>query len=461
MAALRIRWRVVCGRLPAAFALVFVLAVIPACGPREGRSPQASSRELSSAEIDSLFQAGMNDLRGKRIYPGLWKLQCVLHEDSTHAGAHRTLGLHAYSTQDYATCARHLEVVAAARPLDPTEAATLGDSYNQEGRHQAADSLFAGLLEGAENLPRLLEARSFAKLKLGEIDSALAMAQRAVELDPSLESARLTLVELYQSRGEFAESGRVLAAAPPGRSVSASHGSAPRDSASREAASHGFAPRDSARFFVIHARAEDEAGHASAARAHYEAAIRVDPQNPDASFHLARLLKRTGDVEGARIAAERHRLALQAATTRTAARAMTELVNAAHEWESGRTEEAVRLLEAASASDPQEPHLRAALSVLAPRAGVAAADRSPAAPGAASDPRFIFLTARELRHRGTPQFAAKLFEAASQLLPGNAEAIYSWAIALAEAGDWNAATQAAAALERGAPGSGLDRGATP
>ena len=97
---------------------------------------------------------------------------------------------------------RDLEKAAAEKPNDASTLGLLGDAYVQTGQYAKAENV----LERALRIdPTVAEADvrynlGFAKLKLGKIDEAIPLLQKAAQLDPKDPDTQEGLSEAYQAK---------------------------------------------------------------------------------------------------------------------------------------------------------------------------------------------------------------------------------------------------------------------
>jgi tetratricopeptide (TPR) repeat protein len=414
-------------------------------GTPEGRAAAAAKYRdalaRSPASAEARYGLGLAELESGRLWAGLWHFTRLRHENPGHAGALHRLGLLAYSQGRSEDAVELLRSLATVRPLDDEEAAALADACNRINRFAEAESLLAAVLDrpGAASAPRLLEARGYSRWKLGRLEEGAADFARAKGLGPRPPVAALQEAMILADLGRLEEAGSVLGAVP-----------------ADEAKAAGIL----AGVVTLHNRILLRRGPPSAlpgARAELEALLRDEPENVDALHLLAQVRRRLGDVAGAREAGERHRAALVSVGRPERALAMKELVQGAIAEESGDLEAALAAYRSGLAEDPKNPHLHCAAGAV-----LAALDRREEARvhfaelrsiGGVSPADHFLESGRELRRRGLAAAAARRFELAVSRAPESEEAVWFRALALAEAGNWDAALDAAAPLEapRGSP----------
>jgi Flp pilus assembly protein TadD len=414
-------------------------------GTPEGKTEAAAKyREAlarSPASTEARYGLGLAELESGRLWAGLWHFTRLQHESPGHAGALRRLGLVAYSQGRAEDAVEQLRLLAAVRPLDGEESAALADACNRINRFAEADSVLAAIVDrpGAVPSPRLLEARGYARWRLGRLEDAAADYARAKALGPRPAAAALHEALILADLGRVDEASSGLGTVT--------------DAEASAAGVYGGVVTLRNRLLLRRGPTSAFA----AARAELEALLNEDPENVDALHLLAQVRRRLGDLAGAREAGERHRAALVSVGRPALALAMKELVQGAIAEEEGDLEAALAAYRSGLAEDPANPHLHCAAGAV-----LAALDRREEARvhfaelralgGAAAADHFLE-AGRELRRRGLPAAAARRFELAASRAPESEEAVWFRALSLAEAGQWDAALAAAAPLEapRGSP----------
>jgi tetratricopeptide (TPR) repeat protein len=411
--------------------------VLSGCARKEP-APEEAAPPPARATDDPTFQLALRELRAGRLWPGMWHLTVVLHENPSHHGALSGLGVYAYQQGRWEDVRAYLEPLAVVRPLVHDEMLALADASLKLNRFAAAESLFVAI--GTRRPPEtgVLLALGTARRSQGALESAAADFRRAIELDPRLDEARLALAEILLDTNRTAEAWTALTPVP--------------DSTAQPA-----------RLRLLRARAlermarQDETGDTTKKMiAELEACLELDPDNVDALHLFVQARRRLGDLDGARAAANRHREALAAHDLAATQLAMKALVQGGIAMEQGDEQRALAAWEKGLADEPRNTNLHCALAPLYQKLGRKEDARASftvlreAMQGAVPGPLFL-ATGKELRRRGLPKAAVGQFATAVDRMPESEEARYFLALALAETGDWEAAVAAAAPLEAAAP----------
>jgi tetratricopeptide (TPR) repeat protein len=125
-------------------------------------------------------------------------LRQALREDPQNAAAHKDLG-DVLLKEDLIDAAR--QEYAAARVADPSyDAALFGlaETHRAQGSYAQADSLLTELLSRHPQHPLYLNQLGAVKMLLGELTKARLLLNRALEIEPSYETALGNLNSLEQ-----------------------------------------------------------------------------------------------------------------------------------------------------------------------------------------------------------------------------------------------------------------------
>jgi tetratricopeptide (TPR) repeat protein len=214
----------------------------------------------------------------------------------------------------YADSARTVLVQTAALPgLESTTVRSLAWMALSQGESLLAESLFSRALAIEPDDPELWRALSQIRLNIGKALPAKEAALRALELDPALCSARLSLGWAHEALGEIAEAESTFRQAcsicPNDPTVSFESGrfyfrAGQNEEAVRmlrQAVAEVSAPLD---WLLLLARAEQQLGESSAARQTLKLACNRHQDDYRPYFLLAKLERRAGNVKQSRDLAE-------------------------------------------------------------------------------------------------------------------------------------------------------------
>lgn len=155
----------------------------------------AGQPENYRAEFNLAFAYSLTGRRAEAIR--LYKN--VLSREKELTAAHRNLGILLLQEGNAAEAVDHLQFVAGKEPLDVPTHFNLAEALASAGRMQEAREIYEKVLQlKPDHLQALL---AFAEL-LAETDTAAAEQQlrHALEIDSSLDDARLRLAELLEAR---------------------------------------------------------------------------------------------------------------------------------------------------------------------------------------------------------------------------------------------------------------------
>ncbi len=155
----------------------------------------AGQPEDYRAEFTLAFASSLTGRRAEAIR--LYKN--VLSREKELTAAHRNLGILLLQEDNAAEAVEHLQFVTGKEPLDVPTHFNLAEALASAGRMQEARETYEKVLQlKPDHLQALL---AFAEL-LAETDTAAAEQQlrRALEIDSSLEDARLRLAGLLEAR---------------------------------------------------------------------------------------------------------------------------------------------------------------------------------------------------------------------------------------------------------------------
>jgi tetratricopeptide (TPR) repeat protein len=416
--------------------------ILSGCARKEPTPDEAAPPPATHTTDDPRFQRALDELRAGRLWPGMWHLTAVLHEQPSHHGALSGLGIYAYQQGRYEDARTYLEPLAVVRPLLHDEMLALADASLKLNRFTAAESLFVAAGRRRPTETGVLVALGAARRSQGKLDEAAADFRHAIELDPRLDDARFALAEILLDTNRAEEAWIALTPVP--------------DSTAEPARLRLLR----ARVLEQQARKQDPgaaaAGTTRQVIAELEACLEHDPDNVDALHLLMQARRRIGDLDGARAAANRHREALAARDRAATQHAMRALVQGGIAIEQGDEEAALAAWEKGLVDDPGNANLHCVLAPLYQKLGRKDDARASfgvlrqAMQGAVPGPLFL-ATGQELRRRGLPKAAVGQFEVALDRMPDSEEARYFLALALAESGDWDAAVAAAAPFEAAPP----------
>ena len=147
------------------------------------------------AEFNLAFAYSLTGRRAEAIR----RYRNVLSREKELTAAHRNLGILLLQEGNAADAVDHLQFVAGKEPLDVPTHFNLAEALASAGRMQEARETYEKVLQlKPDHLQALL---AFAEL-LAESDTAAAEQQlrRALEIDSSLDDARLRLAELLEMR---------------------------------------------------------------------------------------------------------------------------------------------------------------------------------------------------------------------------------------------------------------------
>ncbi|HEX9309014.1 MAG TPA: tetratricopeptide repeat protein, partial [Anaeromyxobacter sp.] len=293
-----------------------------------------------------------------KAFPRAWRDEArALEEQSTRAEDRREAArlqlrlaqLHAaYDPDGFARGIEGVERSWALAPGDPFALDLLGRIYGERGDHRGHSDALARLAAGTRDRAALvllhLEMSRLDLIRFGDAESALAALEKALELDPTCESAALHAFEHHVDAGRFAEAlsvlERHLAAAP-------------------EKPAHAPLRVRAAQL------AKERLGDAARARRHLEAALRADPAETSAAAALAPLLAEAG--EWAPLAGVLELSAALAREPQERIRLLERLADVQQE-RLGRPRDALRTLAHALSIDPARAATRKAMEGAAARA---------------------------------------------------------------------------------------------
>jgi len=375
----------------------------------------------------------------RRLWTAQWHLLRLLHAQPEHAGALSLLGLIAYSQQRQGDAIPYLESLAEQRALRFDEAVALADACNGSNRFAQAESLFVSVLERfPESEParesHVREGLGYARWKQGRLEEAAADLSRAAETGGA-PSTGLLLATVLSDLGRPDEA----AAALPDLTVD-------------EARGQGILGD----YVVLRNRLRLRAGDEEEIRAGVQEVERIAPELPDqvnVPHLLTQMRKHLGDLDGARAASRMHAAAIAAKDRRDDSRAERELLDGAELERAGEAEGALAAYRRGLEVAPDNLNLLCAAGGLLSELGRSDEAREMfarirALPGGDQLGRVFLMAGADLRRRGLPAAAARRFELAAARLPSDPEPVFLQAIALTEAGDWEAALKVAELLDR-------------
>jgi tetratricopeptide (TPR) repeat protein len=424
-------------------------ALEQAVGALAGRTPEGRAR------ADSLYRAVLaadpDQSEARYGVAGLalesgdpwgaqWHLVRLLRAHPDHAGARSLLGLVAYSQGRLDDAIPHLEHLGRLRALTFEESVALADTWNKRNQFARAESAFAAVRErfpaaGGPNAARVLEGLGYARWKQGRLEEAAADFAAALARGGAPPSTRLFLADVLADLDRPDEA----AAALPELSF-------------EEARAAGIL----ADYFVLRNRLRLRSGSdAEIAEGVKELeSVAAEVRDQVKVPHLLALLRRRlGDLEGARAAAELHAATIRAVDRRDDERAERDLLDGAAAEGSGDAEAALAAYRRGLQTAPDNESLLCAQATVLAALGRDRESRDAFArlgdlPGGEPVARRLVLAGSKLRRQGLFRAAARRFEEAGSRLPGEAEPVFLRALALSEAGDWDAALRVGAPLER-------------
>ena len=343
--------------------------------------------------IDQLLQAG--DLRAAH-----GQLEAVVDDNPGFAEARRLLAGTKQALGDAAGAEAALREALAVDPGWLPTLATLGELLLGSGRTDEAEALLARASAGSPPYPRaaLVLARHYNDT--GRPAQAVEITARACaggHADTELLAQHVAALAALGRQGEAvamfrqavaASSGHVLAAHGLAMALDVAGQPAEAERVARQALAHG---QPTARLHFTHARSLVALGEFEQAEAALRACLRLDPRQPEAHSHLARLVwMRTGDSAQATATMDQALQALGGDESLRAAKAA--ILQGAGD---------ARGAYACLAESASHPHASPALLV---RAGLAALEFEPSTARE--------LAERALRARPTDAAARKLMVAA-------------------------------------------------
>ncbi|HEX9049155.1 MAG TPA: tetratricopeptide repeat protein, partial [Anaeromyxobacter sp.] len=387
---------------------------------------------IDAATLDRTAPGAAQARERLKAYPRAWREEAKLLDEAARRAKDRreaaTLHLRlaqlhaAYDPEGWTPAMERVERAWALAPGDPSALELVARMWAERGDHRGhADALarLAATTRDRAALVRLqLELARVDLVRFGDAEGALAALERALELDPSCESAALQAFEHHVDAGRFeaalATLERHLAAAP-------------------EKAAH--APLRVRAAWLARERLSDPAR----ARRHLEAALRSDPGNAEAAGAIAPLL--AAAEEWPRLAEV---LELSAEWARDPAERVRHLERLAEVQQErlDRPRDALRTLSRALALDPARVTVRKAMEGAAARADafldLARAYRS-AAQGGQGDLKSRKLLLRRVaeifdRDLGKPEEAVRAWRALLELDPEDRGAVAALEACLARAG---------------------------
>jgi len=178
-------------------------------------SPDANAAAAEVPDDAATVQSALADLEAGRMFEGMGKLRELVRRNPRHGDAHLYLGMVYSRMRQYDFALRY---VKRAIELDPDKGAyynQLGVLWTEQRRFKEALEAFLKAVKskfrGDEELQKAWQNLGYCHRELLQWDEAIRAYQRAIELQPRVASAHLSLGEMYLDRNRLDEAIQELA----------------------------------------------------------------------------------------------------------------------------------------------------------------------------------------------------------------------------------------------------------
>ncbi len=185
---------------------MFGLLLVAALGVWVIWRPQTINEVVSdlpqrlSGKLDKLWDIAQESLRDRRYLRAEKALLTILRVDERNATAYNRLGILYAKQQAYSDAIECFEI---AQSLEPSASSlhNVGLIYYETGHYDKASLAFEQALSMEDTLAARHIAYAKVQEKLGHAKRMIASLERAVEIDPSIQSYKI-LADAYARAGE-------------------------------------------------------------------------------------------------------------------------------------------------------------------------------------------------------------------------------------------------------------------
>ena len=166
------------------------------------RKPNLDDRRPSKIadQLDKLWDISQKSIREKHYLKAEKALLTILRADEKDARAYNRLGILYAKQQAYSDAVECFEI---AQSLEPSASSlhNVGLIYYETGHYDKASLAFEQALSMEDTLAARHIAYAKVQEKLGHVKRMIASLERAVEIDPSIQSYKI-LADAYARAGE-------------------------------------------------------------------------------------------------------------------------------------------------------------------------------------------------------------------------------------------------------------------
>lgn len=162
---------------------------------------QIAVRQEPSAK--TWHRLGVVNHRLENIRQALWCYEKALDHDAEHAPTLERLGLYYTAKADVPTATGYLTRLMEADPTNWKAHNSLGVLADLEKRFSDARDHYMEALKLRPDMPMLWNNLGFSVYLLGDMEEAISYMERALELNPRHEAARMNLALVYVRQNDY------------------------------------------------------------------------------------------------------------------------------------------------------------------------------------------------------------------------------------------------------------------